>query len=364
MAEQARLALGKRVWLKRVAGEVLEAYHRPPRDRPRELAAFIATRLDGVRRPPRVLREPIFHTEMAPSRWPVPRIDTVGDLAERLELDPGQLAWLADVKGLERRADREAAQLHLRARPAGDGAAARAGAPEAAAEGDPALDPARAAGLDSAARRRARVRQGSLGPHARRSAHRPPGGPRAGPRGLLRVRRRGARLRHLPHRGLSGGRRAHADRAVHERRACRGVRRRRVPALAPARDAAPAPGRAHLAGAGQPRRLPPGRAAHRPRRRDRRPLLALRRRSDVLRRPLPAPATRHDRDHRPRGGLPRERGQDAPDGPRLPPARHRDRRQRPPEHPARRVRPPEGDHPPGRLRPRPRSWAGSPGSST
>ena len=104
MAEQARLALGKRVWLKRVAGEVLEAYHRPPRDRPRELAAFIATRLDGVRRPPRVLREPIFHPEMAPSRWPVPRIDTVGDLAERLELDPGQLAWLADVKGLERRA--------------------------------------------------------------------------------------------------------------------------------------------------------------------------------------------------------------------------------------------------------------------
>ena len=73
MAEQARLALGKRVWLSRVAGEVLEAYHRPPRDRPRELAAFIATRLDGVRRPPRVLREPIFHTEMAPGRWPVPR---------------------------------------------------------------------------------------------------------------------------------------------------------------------------------------------------------------------------------------------------------------------------------------------------
>ena len=35
-------------------------------------------------------------------RWPVPRIDTVGDLAARLELDAGQLAWLADVRGLER----------------------------------------------------------------------------------------------------------------------------------------------------------------------------------------------------------------------------------------------------------------------
>jgi RNA-directed DNA polymerase len=31
-------------------------------------------------------------------------IDTVGDLAERFELDPGQLAWLADVRGLERHA--------------------------------------------------------------------------------------------------------------------------------------------------------------------------------------------------------------------------------------------------------------------
>lgn len=117
MAERARLALGKRVWLKLVAADVLRAYHRPPRDRPRELAAFIATRLDGVRRPPRVLREPIFHTAMAPARWPVPRIDTVGDLAERLELDAGQLAWLADVKGLERTAPdrrlRNYTYLHL-----------------------------------------------------------------------------------------------------------------------------------------------------------------------------------------------------------------------------------------------------------
>ena len=34
----------------------------------------------------------------------MPRIDTVGELAERFELDPGQLAWLADVRGLERTA--------------------------------------------------------------------------------------------------------------------------------------------------------------------------------------------------------------------------------------------------------------------
>jgi hypothetical protein len=39
---------------------------------------------------------------MIRSPWPVPRIDTTGELAERFELDPGQLDWLADVRGLER----------------------------------------------------------------------------------------------------------------------------------------------------------------------------------------------------------------------------------------------------------------------
>ncbi len=35
-------------------------------------------------------------------RWPVTSIDSVPALAERLELSPGQLAWLADVRSLER----------------------------------------------------------------------------------------------------------------------------------------------------------------------------------------------------------------------------------------------------------------------
>ena len=39
---------------------------------------------------------------MGALRWPVPRIDTVGDLAAWLELEPGELAWFADVRGLER----------------------------------------------------------------------------------------------------------------------------------------------------------------------------------------------------------------------------------------------------------------------
>lgn len=103
MAKRAGRALGRRVWHMRIAEQTLRAYRHPPRDRPRELAAFIHTLLDEkIRLPPRLLREPVFHTEMARGRWPVPRIDTVGDLADRLELDPGQLDWLADVRGLER----------------------------------------------------------------------------------------------------------------------------------------------------------------------------------------------------------------------------------------------------------------------
>lgn len=103
MAARAGRALGKRVWHQRVAERVLRAYRHPPRDRPRELAAFIHTLLDAeVPLPPRLLREPRFHTAMGRAPWPVPPIDTVGDLAERLELDAGQLAWLADVRGLER----------------------------------------------------------------------------------------------------------------------------------------------------------------------------------------------------------------------------------------------------------------------
>jgi RNA-directed DNA polymerase len=34
--------------------------------------------------------------------WPIARIESVAGLAETLELSPGQLAWLADVRGMER----------------------------------------------------------------------------------------------------------------------------------------------------------------------------------------------------------------------------------------------------------------------
>ena len=81
-----------------------------------------------------------------------------------------------------------------------------------------AADPARAAGLDPGPRRRARLRPRALRGLARLAAHRAPRGRPARPRGLLRRRDRRARVRDLPHRGLSRVGRAHADRAVHQRR--------------------------------------------------------------------------------------------------------------------------------------------------
>jgi hypothetical protein len=105
MTSRARRAVGRRAWLRTLALEVLEAYHRPPLDRPRELSAYVEIVIDELaprRLPPRVLRQPLFHPQTVRAPWPVPRIDTVGDLAAFLELEIGELAWFADIRGLER----------------------------------------------------------------------------------------------------------------------------------------------------------------------------------------------------------------------------------------------------------------------
>ncbi len=89
-------------WMRRVVRRVLEAYPRPPADRPRELATFIVRTLERSAARPDVRRWRDFETEMGRTRWPVPEITSPGALAERLELDAGQLMWLADARGLER----------------------------------------------------------------------------------------------------------------------------------------------------------------------------------------------------------------------------------------------------------------------
>jgi hypothetical protein len=100
-------------WLLPVVREVLAAYHRPPADRPRELARFVFTTIDGERRdaewepPPALRRWFVPEPAMGRRRWPVPDIASLGDLGEFLSLGAGDLAWLADVRGLERSAPDE-----------------------------------------------------------------------------------------------------------------------------------------------------------------------------------------------------------------------------------------------------------------
>jgi RNA-directed DNA polymerase len=93
-----------------LATEVRSAYQRPPRDRPRELARFIAaqetfTRLWRRGTPPQVARHPLPAVEMAHHRWHVKELDTVQDLAEWLALPVSQLEFMADVRSLERSVD-------------------------------------------------------------------------------------------------------------------------------------------------------------------------------------------------------------------------------------------------------------------
>ncbi|MBJ7330427.1 MAG: RNA-directed DNA polymerase [Solirubrobacteraceae bacterium] len=106
--------IGQRpVWLTPLVRRVLEGYHRPPADRPRELQAFIRVSLRDITGRARLAkRVEMRHwsptpTVMVDRRWRVPILHTVGDLGALLGLDPGALMWLADARGLERFAPEE-----------------------------------------------------------------------------------------------------------------------------------------------------------------------------------------------------------------------------------------------------------------
>jgi RNA-directed DNA polymerase len=99
-------------WLGRVAAATLAAYHRPPADRPRELAAYVRLAIAGLDGPamatrPRVRRWYLSQEQMGRRRWPVAELETIADLGELLGLDPGRIDWLADVRGLERSVESE-----------------------------------------------------------------------------------------------------------------------------------------------------------------------------------------------------------------------------------------------------------------
>ncbi|HWH92358.1 MAG TPA: reverse transcriptase family protein [Baekduia sp.] len=97
-------------WVAQLVHRVRHAYRHPPHDRPRELAAFIATTLRELRtahHAPAPRYRFLTVGAMADRRpWPaMPDLDTVGDLAAFLDVDAGRLAWLADVQSRERIAD-------------------------------------------------------------------------------------------------------------------------------------------------------------------------------------------------------------------------------------------------------------------
>jgi RNA-directed DNA polymerase len=94
------------------AREVLAAYHRPPSDRPRELAGVIDLALRqqppaGEPEPPRVRRRLVPEPAMGRRRWPVPEIASLGELATFLGVSDGELAWFADARMLERTVEAE-----------------------------------------------------------------------------------------------------------------------------------------------------------------------------------------------------------------------------------------------------------------
>lgn len=56
---------------------------------------------------PQIIRHLRARRPAVAHEWPIAEIDSVVALAERLELSSGQLAWLADVRGLERTVEHE-----------------------------------------------------------------------------------------------------------------------------------------------------------------------------------------------------------------------------------------------------------------
>jgi RNA-directed DNA polymerase len=84
-------------WLDGLAAHVMSVHPVAPGDGRTVLQATIDA----------FLRQGRAGSELVRFAWPVARIESVPELAETLELSEGQLAWLSDVKGLERTVDAE-----------------------------------------------------------------------------------------------------------------------------------------------------------------------------------------------------------------------------------------------------------------
>src|ERR1700739_4422299 len=111
IVSRASLALGKpRRWLRPLAKRYLEVVAGHPRSRHRDVVNFLRhdSQLQRVlSRHHRGLSIAHFITGPQPMQpvaaarnWPIPQIETVGALAEWLQLTPTQLQWFADLKSL------------------------------------------------------------------------------------------------------------------------------------------------------------------------------------------------------------------------------------------------------------------------
>jgi RNA-directed DNA polymerase len=95
-------------WMSALSLRVVAVHRTPPTDRRDDLVGLIEAFLAeprasaGESEPPRILRLLGYEHPPLDHGWPTAEIDSAGELAERLELSDGQLAWLADVRSLER----------------------------------------------------------------------------------------------------------------------------------------------------------------------------------------------------------------------------------------------------------------------
>lgn len=97
-------------WVGTLAGEVLAAYREAPLDRPRELARFVRTTegwalAQSAEPRPRVLRREPVATVAVRRRFGGMDLPDAAALTRLLDVDHAELAWFADVRGLERTAE-------------------------------------------------------------------------------------------------------------------------------------------------------------------------------------------------------------------------------------------------------------------
>jgi hypothetical protein len=107
-------------WVGTLVGEVLAAHPRAPSDRPGELALFVRTTAGWAQGraadvPPRVVRWEPRATTVVRRPFPVADLPDLTALARLLSVDQGELAWFADLRGLERAATGPLAHYRWRA---------------------------------------------------------------------------------------------------------------------------------------------------------------------------------------------------------------------------------------------------------